>query len=220
MIVRLPPSFVAAVLSAPALFAPAASPAAGPPACDGGRGGLGHGRSGAARRRPALYRCEVEVGAEPVRKACAVVETDVICVPPITTSPLDGLRDLLTGRRGDDPGRRSDGCGANGGGRPPRAAGWFARLTRGGGGGIRCVRSLGSRDDGGGTRRTYDWSAVRVDACGRPLVPADEAPADENPAAPGGDAPPPAPAPRFDDPAEPADPGVEPKEGVAGDSVS
>ncbi len=148
----------------------------------------------------------------------------MICIPPITTSPFAALCDTLCGRS-----RR--GCGVNGctaagcdgschggggyQGRRPRTGGWLAKLTnhgRGCGGAIRCVKSLGSRDDECGTRCTYEWSAVPVDACGRRLIARGTARADADEKAADGprqQTPPPAPAPemapepptlRFDDP--------------------
>ena len=182
----------------------------------------------------------MEVGAEPVVKTCDVIETDVICVPPITTTPLDGLRSLFSRKaRGDAAGCGTAGCdGACGAARcGVTRAGWFGRLTRGGGAGVKCVESLGTREYECGTRRTYDWRAVRVDACGRPIVEAGEQkPAAEQPEADGdadgpgpGENPPPAPTPDDGDgPAEEVpsadsdDAGrspVPPKAGVAGQAI-
>ena len=219
------PLAAAAVLAAAAPLH-AAPPCDGEPGCRADRGG------GSACRRPAVYRCELKADAEPVEKSCALVERGAICIPPITTSPFDCLRDLFRRRRGSANGCGAAGCdaaGCNGAacGRGVRRAGWLSRLTHGGGGGIRCVAELGSHDYECGTRCVYEWSAVRVDPCGRPLVaPTDDA---DDPGELGEDEvpPPPAPLPAFEqDPAEeelPADgqaPAVGPKEGVAGDSVS
>ena len=172
----------------------------------------------------------MEVGTEPVGKVCDVVETDVICVPPITTTPLDGLRSLFS--RGSSP-RPRPGAGrraAAGNAAACSGPGWFGRLTRGGGGGVRRVESLTSREYECGTRCVYEWSAVRVDARGRPIRERDEDPADDAEAQPDaeqpgpGEAPPPAPAPA---PApdfgggtgEAAASPVPPKTGVAGQAV-
>lgn len=207
-----------------------------------------------AYRHPRLYKCDVEVGTEPVEKTCNVIEQDVICVPPITTTPLDGLKSLFSrkARRAAAAGCGTAGCDGTGRCGSARCgvkkAGWFSRLTRGGCSGIKCVESVGTREYECGERCTYEWSAVRVDACGRPIVEkADEQPeagadgeADSERTGPG-EAPPPAPTPDFgtdadaDAPANAADapaeevPGadaddagespVPPKDGVAGQAI-
>ena len=229
MSVRPPmPRSASRFLTAAALLSAALSPAAlaGPPcdrdACRPGVGSAGADRPAACRRaacgRPAGYACRLEVDSEPVERSCALIDTDVICVPPITTSPLAALCDTLCGRK--DGGRKSArgcgargcavdacdggaGCGARRGGMYGRVrkAGWLARLTnhgRGCGGGIRCVNSLDEHEYESGRRCVYEWSAVPVDACGRPLIAPDAADSSTPPAPAAHDVPPapiPAPAP-------------------------
>ena len=218
--------FAAALLTLAAAAGAPRPAAAGPPCLDDLCGRDPH-RAAACPpryRHPALYRCDVEVGTEPVERPCFVVEEDVICVPPITSSPLDGLRDLLSGKRRRGAGGAGCGaagcdgagaCGACGACRArARRAGWLSRLTRGGCSGIRCVESLTTEDREDGVRCTYEWTAVRVDACGRPVRdPADEPEAAEPDSGPG-EVPPPAPAPDYGDGGDPA--GDEPAERVPG----
>ena len=168
--------------TAPLLLALAAAPPCPPPTCPASTCRTPRPAGCGTPCGRAVYRCEVAVGTEPGGRARAAVEREVVCVPPILTSPLDGLRGLF-GRKDENGG----GCDAP---TSPRRAGWLSRLTGGGGGGVRSVRRLGSRPADGPPRATYDWTAVRVDACGRATLPAAEEP--------DGDDAPPAPAPPTD----------------------
>ena len=216
MSVRLPLSAAPSLLGA-ALVSAVLSPAAvaGPPCaagpCDAGHGAAG--RRGAACRGTGRYTCRLKIDSEPIERECNLIEPEVICIPPIGSSPFDCLRDLLGGgsNRGElnhgecgaDGCTAADGdggahCGGRGGHRGAvRKTGWFSKLTGVGCGKIRCVNSLGSHDYESGRRCTYEWDAVPVDACGRPLVDCDPGDAKDRPSAPGPkeEAPPPAPAP-------------------------
>ncbi|MFH5803499.1 hypothetical protein [Alienimonas sp. DA493] len=162
-------SLPAALLSG--LLAPAAL--AGPP-CDA------DGRCSAdACRRPARYACRVTVETEPIEKECYLIEPEAVCIPPITTSPFDCVRDLFRGKKsrgGHGHGCGADGCTAAGcdggcglhGGRP-RKAGWLAKLCdhgRGCCGGIRCVNTLDTHEYECGERCVCKWEAVPVGGCG------------------------------------------------------
>ncbi|NNJ24855.1 hypothetical protein [Alienimonas chondri] len=219
MSVRLPLSRLFPGVAAAALLAAVLSPAAiaGPPCvADGCTTGPG------ACAPPTRYACRVKVGHEPIERDCAVIETDVICIPPITTSPLCCLKNLLCGKK--DCGTKNRGCGVDGcttagcdgaacGARgcvPKKPSGWFAKLTNHGcgcGGGLRCVNTLDVHEYECGTRCVCEWSAVPVGGCGQApcesavgqvpamqVYPAPAAPRyDQRPV--GGDAVPPAPVP-------------------------
>ena len=169
MSVRLPLSLLAA--AALVSIAPLPAAHAGPPCVGGvcdGQDRCGHP---VGCECSSHYTCRVQVDSEPVEKECALIETDVICVPPITTSPFDCLRDLLSGKSRS----RCGGCGANGcdvagcdgGARCGRSGGgWLSKLANSGCGGIRCVNTLDMHEYECGRRCTYEWSAVPAGGCG------------------------------------------------------
>ena len=162
------------------------------------------------------YRCRVSVDSEPVEKECNLIETEVICVPPICSSPFDCLRDLVRGKKRACRGCGAEGCvdaGCDGGcsaarGCAPRKSDcWLSRLTNGGCSGPRCVNVLDVHEYECGRQCTYEWTAVPANGCGRggacttacgttaPAYPAAAYPAP----GPREELPPPAPAPAAHD---------------------
>ena len=203
-------ALISAVLSPAAVAGPPC--AAGP--CAAGRGAC---RGGGVCHETGRYTCRLKIDSEPIERECNLIEPEVICIPPIGSSPFDCLRDLLGGGSGrggaTHGGGNRGGCGADGctaagcdggancgrGGHQSavRKTGWFSRLTGAGCGKIRCVNSLGRHEYESGRRCTYEWDAVPVDACGRPLVDCGRDDAEDRVSAPGPreEVPPPAPAP-------------------------
>ena len=131
---------------------------------------------------PCDYRCKRTDKLEPVEKDCALIESEAICIPPITTSPFDcfrkkrcggcGLLGCKGGCTGCDartsiPMHTCDASCDAGCCKSSGRGGLFGCLN--GCGKIRCVKKLGSDSYECGEKCVTKWEAVRVDCCGHEL---------------------------------------------------
>lgn len=142
---------------------------------------------------PCDYRCKRTDESEPVEKDCALIETEAICIPPITSSPFDCFRKKKAcggcGLFGCKGGCRCDGgdcdvtpaclsgscdAGCDGSACGRGRGGLFSCLRGNSCGKIRCVKRLGSDSYECGERCVTTWEAVAIDCCGHELPDAED----------------------------------------------